>query len=199
MLALLLTALHTGLPVRVAQGALASMHGAGSIWVGADQLGVQHCAMQGTLQYRRTNARGVALSRTTQERYMLLNLWCKVARNDSHASVRCAGQFTDLPCGVRYRFLKSPSGFVQQLQAGFALRNVASGLATSMQLVKTDKVPPFHTQVEAMRAFHLQAEVSLGESYTIKLEDQGWPQGCQVSAILVCTLNFSICAAPESI
>ena len=91
------------------------------------------------------------------------------------------GQFHEVPARVRYRFMKSPHGLMQQFRSSFFLQNVRTGATYAARVINTARRPPFHTDMAAMRAFHIDAEVPLADTYVLRLNDTRWHQACFIT------------------
>ena len=90
--------------------------------------------------------------------------------------------FDQQPAAVRYRYLKSPSGFVQQFNASLILEDQSSGDLFPVTVVPPTVAPPFHVRVEAMRSFHIEAIVPAAAAYWLKLKESTWDQACSLVA-----------------
>lgn len=110
--------------------------------------------------------------------------------------LRGFGFFEEQPARVRYRFLKSPNGFMEQFDKQLLLEDVSTGSILSVKTEMTAKRPPFHTQTDAMRAFHLEANVHVADVFRLWLNDSGWHQACHLPAFQACIPRDRSCQDP---
>lgn len=104
--------------------------------------------------------------------------------------LRGFGFFEEQPARVRYRFLKSPNGFMKQFDGQFRLEDVSTGATVSVKTVMPTKKPPFQTQTDAMRGFHLEADVPVADVFRLWLDNSSWHQACHLPAFQACSPKY---------
>jgi hypothetical protein len=63
------------------------VYSSGRYWIQGHEMGIKYCAIQGTLAFVTTSARGERTAATPASRLLLLNLWTRMKTNATHVKV----------------------------------------------------------------------------------------------------------------